>query len=171
MTFKMLFYVKTETRLKFLFTFFLLGVWHVLVSGVRDLEDVADVRVRDVALGTLLELVNLLHLQMLNGPDVSHQGLFAGAGELAERAVIREPLQRDISVQQVFFHLLHVIEEDSGDLVLLVGHVNLDFVRAVGLELASVAAEIDRVNAGQEAQLPLVVRSSLFDVVDVAKTL
>ena len=122
-------------------------------------------------LGTLLELVNLLHLQMLNGPDVSHQGLFAGAGELAERAVVGKPLQWDISVQQVFFHLLHVIEENSGDLVLLVGHVDLDFMRAVGLELARVAAEIDGVDAGQESQLPLILRASLFDVVDVAKTL
>ena len=71
--------VATLLLTKKLLTFFLLGVWHVFVSGVCDLEDVTDVRVRDVALGTLLELVNLLHLQMLNGPDVGHQGLLAGA--------------------------------------------------------------------------------------------
>jgi len=55
--------------------------------------------------------------------------------------------------------------------VLLVGHVQLHLVRAVGLELARVAAQVDWVDAGQEPELPLVLRSALLDVVDMAEAL
>ena len=64
-----------------------------------------------------------------------------------------------------------MVEEDGRNLMLLVGHVNLDLVRAVGLELAGVAPQVNWIDAGQESELPLVVRTSLFNVIDVAETL
>lgn len=55
--------------------------------------------------------------------------------------------------------------------MLLVGHVDLHLVRAVGLELTSVAAEVDRIDAGQKSKLPFILGPTFFDVVDVAQTL
>ena len=140
-------------------------------SDVGDLEDVADVSVRRVALGSLLQLVHLLHLQVLNRSDVVHQSHFATAGKLTERAVVRQPRFRDIFVEQGLLHSQQVIEQDGRDLVLLVGHVDLHLVGAVGLELAGVAAEVDRIDARQKPKLPLVFGTSLFDVVDVTQPL
>ena len=93
-------------KINCLFTFFLLRLRHVFISGIGDLEDIADLGVGDVALGSLLELVNLFHLEMLDSSNVTHQGQLARSGKLAERAVKREPLLRNVSVEQVFFHLL-----------------------------------------------------------------
>lgn len=73
------------------FTFFVLSRAWLFLSDVGDLEDVADVSVRRVALGPLLQLVHLFHLQMLNSSDVVHQSHLAAAGKLAERAIIRQP--------------------------------------------------------------------------------
>jgi hypothetical protein len=65
---------------------------NVILSRVSDPEDVADVGVSSVALGSLLQLVHLLHLQVLHSSDVVHQGQFAVAGELAEGAVVGQPV-------------------------------------------------------------------------------
>jgi hypothetical protein len=53
----------------------------------------------------------------------------------------------------------------------LVGHMELQLVQAVGVVVASVAPELNRIGHGQELELPLVLRSTLLDVVDMVQTL
>ena len=55
----------------------------------RHLENVTNFRVWGVALGSLLQLMNLLHLQVFHGSHMAHQGRLARAGKLAECAVVR----------------------------------------------------------------------------------
>ena len=55
----------------------------------RHLENVTNFRVWGVALGSLLQLMNLLHLQVFHGSHMAHQGRLAWAGKLAECAVVR----------------------------------------------------------------------------------
>ena len=62
-------------------------------------------------------------------------------------------------------------EEEGGDLVLLIGNVDLQLVRTVGVEVAGVAPQLDRVEAGEVPQLPLVGRAPFLDVVHMAQSL
>ena len=153
---------------------FILSRWMVVVlvpAVVDHLEYLPDVGVARVALGTFLELVNLFHLKMLDRPDVRHESHLAPARELAEGAIEGHPVFGDPPVGHRLFRPLEVTEQDGRDLVLLVGHVDLNLVRTVGLEVAGVAPEVDRIHARDESELPLVFRTSLVDVVDVTEPL
>jgi len=49
--------------------------------------------------------------------------------------------------------------------------MDLDLVRTVGLKVAGIAAEVNWIDAGDEPELPLVFRTSFFDVIDVTQPL
>ena len=55
--------------------------------------------------------------------------------------------------------------------MLLPSHMDLKLVRAVAVELTGVAPQFDRIDTGDETQLPLVGNTALLDVVDMAKSL
>ena len=116
----------------------------VLVEG--DLEDVADVSLCHVALGTLLELMNLLHLKMFHASNVVHEQVLAGGVEGTEGAVVGQVLA---GVEPLLVPL-EVAEEQRGHLMLLIGEVHLQLVGAVGHKVAGVAPQLDGVQAGQE---------------------
>ena len=53
-----------------------------------NLEYLADLGLRRVPLRPLLELVKLLHLEMLWAPDVHHEEVLSRSAELTEGAVV-----------------------------------------------------------------------------------
>ena len=50
-------------------------------QAFRNLEDVSNLGVAQIALGSLLELMYLLHLKVLHGANVSQQTVFSLSGE------------------------------------------------------------------------------------------
>ena len=55
--------------------------------------------------------------------------------------------------------------------MLLPSYMDLKLVRAVAVELTGIAPQFNRIDTGDETQLPLVGDTTLLDVVDVAKSL
>ena len=55
--------------------------------------------------------------------------------------------------------------------MLLPSYMDLKLVRAVAVELTGVAPQFNRIDTGDETQLPLVGNTALLDVVDMAKSL
>lgn len=128
-------------------------------------EDVSDLGRVGAALGAQLQDVELLHLQMLDGPAVLQQQTLAAELHLAEGAVVQ---QLGVSVVTLQLLLLppQVGEDGGGDLVALVGRVDLQLVDAVGVEITRVAPQLHGVGHVHEVELPLVLGSALHDVVD-----
>lgn len=131
-----------------------------------DLEDVSNFSLGSIAFSSFLKLVNLFHLKMLHSSHMSKEAMFTFRCEFAQSAVVSQLVLREVwSVGS--FSVLKVAEKQCRDLVLLSTHMNLKFVRAVAVEFTGVAPELNRVDAGQEPQLPFVAGSAFFDVVDV----
>ena len=117
-----------------------------------------------VSLSSLLELVHLLHLEMLHAAYMLHEKMFTRGRELAQLAVIGHSFAAAV----VVLTLLEMLKEQGRDLMLLVVDVDLELVRTVGVEITSIAVKFNWVQAGEEPQLPLIGRSTLLDVVDMA---
>ena len=104
--------------------------------------------------------MELLHLQMFDGPAVLQQQALPGGLEVAEDTLVDEILRL---VSALF--VSEMIEDGSGHLVALVGRVDLELVDAVRVEITGVAPQLNRVGDVHEVQLPLVGGASLHDVV------
>ena len=109
-------------------------------------EDVSDLGRVGAALGTQLQDVELLHLQMLDGPAVLQQQTLAAELHLAEGAVVQ---QLGVSVVAIQLLLLppQVGEDGGGDLVALVGRVDLQLVDAVSLEIKVLNILFDKLDS------------------------
>ena len=130
------------------------------------LKYVANLSLRNVTLCALLQLMNLFHLQVFHGSHMGHQSRLARGGELAECAVVRSFFFGDRGL-----HFLQVCKQHSSRLMLLIRYMHLQFVRTVCIEIASIASQFHRINAGQETEFPFIGRTSLLDVIDMAETL
>ena len=98
---------------------------------------------------------------------MSHQARLVQAGEFAEDALVGSP----VFVDDGGLHALQMGEKDGRRLMLLVGYVDLQLMGTVGIEIASVAPKLYWIDTGQETKLPFIGRTSLLDVIDMAKTL
>ena len=67
---------------------FMMPTFVGIVVILDDLEYLADLGLGGVPLRPLLELVKLLHLEMLGAPDVNHEEVLSRGAELAEGAVV-----------------------------------------------------------------------------------
>lgn len=138
---------------------FLVGFFH--------LEDIADFLLSTgFPLGVPLDLMQLLHLQMLHRTDVVQHLQLGTSAEVAEGAAVTAALLHD-----GVFRDTQVPEQHVEDLVPLVGGVQLQLVYAVGVVLAQVAPHVHWVGVGEELELPLVTMAALQDVVDVLQLL
>ena len=55
--------------------------------------------------------------------------------------------------------------------MLLIGNVDLQLVRTVGVKVTGVAPQLDRIETGEEPQLPLVGLAPFLDVVHMTQSL
>jgi len=147
-----------------LLTLFLIAIdRHGLLRDAGHLEHHVDVGLYVFAVGSPLHLVQLFHLHVFYGPDVLEQRQFVAAGELAQQTVVHGSVTHVVIPQ--------VPEQQRGGLVPLPGTVELQFVRAVGVIVARVAPHLDAAGRRHVLEFPLVLRPSLFHVVDVLQSL
>ena len=104
--------------------------------------------------------MELLHLQMFDGPAVLQQQPLPGRLEVAEDALVDEILR---FVPALF--VSQMVEDGSRHLMALVGRVDLQLVDAVCVEITGVAPQLNRVGDVHEVQFPLVGRPALHDVI------
>ena len=104
--------------------------------------------------------MELLHLEILDGPAVLQQQALPARLEPGEDALVDEILRL---VAALFGP--EMIEDGRGHLVALVGRVDLELVDAVSVEITGIAPELNRVGDVHEVQFPLVGRAALHDVV------
>lgn len=114
--------IKKEKMLTFI-SVILLNFFVIFVVVDADLKNVSDLGVVDVALGPLLQLMNLLHLQMLHRPNVIHQKVFTRGTETAKDAVVGK-LERRVADKHALTPLFvlaleEVIKQKRRDLMLL----------------------------------------------------